>query len=156
MDICSKCPTPINTFRLVSFQVQLSLERQVHHANHSQYQSGYNSVCILRYLSYKIQLNQELKVHTNTIININQDTTQSYWLQLNIILNKYPPFNRVIQDTSCSITKKNFSHTVITVLFQLAFILISMLQVKLMDVITSFSKLYTSVVKLITILIWRS
>ena len=148
MDICSKCPTPINTFRLVSFQVQLSLELQVHHANHSQYQSGYNSVCILRYLSYKIQLhqelqfhheyqskyqsgynlvcilrylsykiqlNQELKVHTNTIITINQDTTQSYWIQLNIILNLYPPFNRVIQDTSCSITKKDFSHTVITV-----------------------------------------
>jgi len=44
---------------------------------HSQYQSGYGSVCILRYLSYKIQLNQELKVHTNTIANINQDMAQS-------------------------------------------------------------------------------
>ena len=34
---------------------------------HSQYQSGYDLVCTLRYLSYKIQFNLELKVHTNTI-----------------------------------------------------------------------------------------
>ena len=41
------------------------------HKYHSQYQSGYGSVCILRYLSYKMQLNQELKVYTNTIANPN-------------------------------------------------------------------------------------
>ena len=61
--------TSINTFRPVSIQVQLNPGTQGSQEYHSQYQSGYDSVCILRYLSYKIQLNQELKVHTNTITN---------------------------------------------------------------------------------------
>ena len=42
----------------------------------SQYQSGQDSVCILRHLSYKIQLNLELKV-PQYIVNINPDMTQS-------------------------------------------------------------------------------
>ena len=47
------------------------------HEYHSVYQSGYCSVCILSYLFYKIQINQELNVHTNTTANINPDTAQS-------------------------------------------------------------------------------
>ena len=47
------------------------------HEYHSQYQSRYNSVCILRYLSYKIKLNQEIKVYRHNIVNINPDMTQS-------------------------------------------------------------------------------
>ena len=44
---------------------------------HSQYQSGYGFVCILRYLCFKIQLKEELKFYKNTIANINVDMAQS-------------------------------------------------------------------------------
>ena len=63
-----KCPTHINAFKQVSIQV--------HHKYHSQYQSQYCSACNLGCLSYMIEINQELKVHTNTLLNINPDTTQ--------------------------------------------------------------------------------
>ena len=64
--------------------IQLNLELKIHHVYHSQYQSGYNSVCILRYLSYKIHLNQALKVHWNAIVYINPDTTQSVFLGIRL------------------------------------------------------------------------
>ena len=51
-----------------------------------------------RSVSIQVQLNQELKVHTNTIVNI-----------LNVIPNLVLYFNRGIQDASLSLTKKNYS-----------------------------------------------
>ena len=73
-------------------------------------------------------------------------------IQLNVISNLYLSFKKVIQDSSCSITKKNFSHTVIKAeYFQTEFILGSIFQVKLIKVITSLKMLYTHIVKLITI-----
>ena len=65
----------------------------------------------------------------------------------------------MIQDASCLLTKKQLlSHRKQSgVLFQPTFILSSRLQVKLlMNVITSFASLYTSVVKLITLQVLRS
>ena len=50
---------------------------QASHKYYSQYQSGYGSVCILRYLSYRYNSIRNSKVHTNTIANINPDTAQS-------------------------------------------------------------------------------
>ena len=107
--------------------MQLDLELKVHHKYHSQYESWYNSVCILRYMSYKIQLV--------------------------VIPNLYISFKEVIQDASCSLTKKQLlSHRNQSgVLFQLhVFILISMTQFKLINVITSFTWSSTIVVRLIT------
>ena len=64
----------------------------------------------------------------------------------------------MIQDASCLQTKKQLlSHRKQSgVLFQLTFILSSMLQVKLMNVIKSFALLYTSVVKLIIVKVLRN
>ena len=73
---CSKCLTPINPFRPVSIQVQLNS-----HEYHSQYHSGYDSVCIFRYLSYKIQLNAILQV-SPWFISINTDTTQVHFAMI--------------------------------------------------------------------------
>ena len=42
------------TYSVSVLQDKLYLELKVHHKNHGQYQSGYYSVCILRYLSYKV------------------------------------------------------------------------------------------------------
>ena len=65
----------------------------------------------------------------------------------------------MIQDASCLLTKKQLlSHRKQSgVLFQLTFILSSLLQVNLlMNVITSLASLYTSVVKLIIVKVLRS
>ena len=43
-------------------QIKLNHELRVPQQYTSQYQSGYDSICILRYLFLKIQLNLELKV----------------------------------------------------------------------------------------------
>ena len=77
----------------ISIRIQLSLYSQVSVLQdtsqsgtqgsleyHSLYQSGYDSVCILRYLSYK--------------------------MQLNVIPNLYLSFKKVIQDASCFLTQK--------------------------------------------------
>ena len=53
------------TFRILrylSYKMQLNLELQVPQLYVSQYQTGYDSICILRYQSYKIQLNHELQI----------------------------------------------------------------------------------------------
>ena len=75
-NIRSRCLTPKTAFRSVSIQVQLNQELKTHmntianinpdtapditqsgtqgsHECHSQYQSGYSLVCILRYLSHR-------------------------------------------------------------------------------------------------------
>ena len=85
----------------------------------SQSQSRYGSVCILRYLSCI-------------------DT-------INLYPNLYLSYKKLIQDASCSLTKKQLlSHcNQSKVLTQLNFILISMLQAKLLNIITSFASLYT-------------
>jgi len=36
-------------------------------------------------------------------------------IQLNVILNLYLSFKKVIQDSSCLLTKKNYSHSVMNV-----------------------------------------
>ena len=84
----------------ISIQIRLSLYSEVSvlqdtiqsrtkgsHESHSQYKTGYYLVCILRYLSDKIQLN--------------------------VIPKLYISFKKVIQDASPSLTKKNYSHTLI-------------------------------------------
>ena len=121
------------------------------HKYHSQYQSGYGSVCILRYLCYKMQLNQELKVQKNTIAYINPSRYNSV-CNLNVIPNLVLYLRRVIQDASCWLTMKNYSLNKIKVnLFQLTCIQIIILQVKIMYVFTRFVQIYISIFKLITI-----
>ena len=45
-----------------AFYTSIPVSIQVHHEYQSQYKSEYGSVCILRYLSYNKQLNQELQI----------------------------------------------------------------------------------------------
>ena len=163
-------PTPKNALKHVSIQVHLNLGTQgSHQQHHIQYQSRCDSVCILRCLSSKIQLNQELKVHRNTIANINSDTAQSVFSGICLLQdtiqtgtqgsheyhNQYQSiydsvcilgiipnlsFKKVIQDASCLLTKKNYSHSVIKAgIIPTECILGSMLQVKLINVITRFT-----------------
>ena len=71
----SKLPTLVNSFRSIPIQVQLKsgtfLEYQSQYYVLIQF-SPYSQVSVLQ-----IQLNQELKVHTNSLANINPDTAQS-------------------------------------------------------------------------------
>ena len=71
-------------------------------------------------LSYKIQLNLELKVHHkyHSQYQSGNDSAcvlqyRSYNIQLNVIPNLYLSFKKVIQDASCLLTRNNYSHIVI-------------------------------------------
>ena len=98
---------------------------------HSQYLSGYDLVCILRYLSYKIQLNLELKVHLkyhrqyqSRYISVCILMYLFYKIQLKVIPNVYLSFKKVIQNASCLLSKKQLlsHHNQSGVLFQLRYI----------------------------------
>ena len=66
--------------------------RQINHNNNtfSQYQTVYNSISIISYLSYKIQLNPKLyRLLNNTLVNIKPDTTLSVFPGLYLTIKIY-------------------------------------------------------------------
>ena len=71
MSSCSKCLTPVNSFRSVPIQVQRNLELTIPRIPKTILYPD-TSVRIYRYLFYKIQLNLELKVPLT--LSLNEDT----------------------------------------------------------------------------------
>ena len=111
-------------------------------------QSGHDFFCVNSLLSMLIWT--QLYLYQFLTINVNLDTILSV-----PIPNLYLSFKKVIQDASRSLNKKNYSHTEMKAeYFPTECILGSILQVKLINEMTSFALLYTSVVKLITIQVW--
>ena len=80
---------------------------------HSQYQCGYGSVCILRCLCNKIKLVLTISYTQSISMQIRHCCIPHVSVLQDTIPNLYLSFKKVIQDASCLLTKKNYSHTVI-------------------------------------------
>ena len=129
--ICSKCSTPINTFSTSIISITIV------NINPGTTQSVFS-----------IQLDLELKVY-------HEYHSQYHYQSGYNSANLYLSFKKVIQDASCLLTKQQLlSHrNQSRVLFQLTFILNSMIEV---NIITSFTSLFTIVIRLIVIQVLRS
>ena len=129
---CSKCPTPINSFRPVSFQVQLNLQLAIHHLQ------------ITQLISIRIRLSLYSQV------SVFQDTTQCN--SQSIFIFPENDSGHFLLYKKELLSHRNQSE----VLFQLTFILRSMIQVMLMNVNASFVTLSTIVLRLNPIKVLRS
>ena len=133
---------------------------QYHQYYHSQYQSGYHSVRILDTTRSRTQglsrIPQSISLSIRIQLSLySQVSVLRNKIQLNLIPNLYLSFKKVIQDASCLLTKQQLlSHrNQSRVLFQLTFILNYMIEV---NIITSFTSLFTIVNRLIVIQVLRS
>ena len=102
-----------------------------------QCQSRHNFICINTLLSMLIPT--QLYLYQYFTINVNPDTTLSVSIP-NLVLS----FKTVIQDAFCLLIKKNYSLAVVKAKSISNYMYVLCYKLKLINVITSFTSLYTT------------